>query len=53
LALEESSGFAGEFLRISGATRAKIFAGPALESLEHGVFVLPATRSRLMNEVTD
>ena len=51
--LEESSGFAGEVLRILGATRAKILNGSELETLEPGVFVLPATRGRLMIEVLE
>ena len=49
--LEEASSFAGEVLRISGATRAKIFNGSELETLKPGAFVLPATRGRLMIEV--
>jgi hypothetical protein len=51
--LEESSGFVGEVLRISDATRAKIFDGPELEILEPGVFVLPVTRGRLLIEVLE
>jgi hypothetical protein len=51
--LEEASSFAGETLRIPAVTRAKIFEGPELESLEPGVFVLPASRGRLMIEVLE
>jgi hypothetical protein len=51
--LEEASSFAGELLRITGATRAKIFEGPELETLEPGVFALPASRGRLMIEVLE
>ena len=49
--LEEASSFAGEVLRIPGATRAKIFNGRELETLEPGTFILPAIRGRLMIEV--
>jgi hypothetical protein len=51
--LEEASSFAGEILRISGATRVKVFNGPELESLEPGVFVLPVSRGRLLIEVLE
>ena len=49
--LEEASSFAGEVLRVEGASKARVFNGPDLEMPEPGVFTLPATRGRLLIEV--
>ena len=48
--LEEASSFAGEVLRIPGATKVKIVEGPELQTLEPGVSALPAARGRLLIE---
>ena len=49
--LETASSFAGEILRVPGVTRARLFDGPDLEMTKPGVFVLPATRGRLLIEI--
>jgi Hypothetical glycosyl hydrolase 6 len=51
--LEKASSFAGEILRIPGATRARLFQGADLERLEPGEFVLPISRGRLLIEVLE